>query len=329
MSGLKAIPIIRPHTYATNMGPGSEHGGPFYPLGQQYHQPTMLAKQLTKERELGPDPCHNYHLDTSRRIRWNDPKSGVVDQTTMYTYGQPDSHRSCVISYNKDGLTMNSLSHYNKVGAKHMQAQSRSSPFHGYFSEDRRKVPDIHTVLWDNRDPLKASSTDIGNWSPLWYRAVNEMNNYAKYRDATLQQLGLEYGVSQPIPSPKGTTTTQTKGIAYGMVNGEYVPAVTKTGESARSSNFSSNHKYSGYPKEKHLLEKAYMSPISIAASDPQKFGVNERTDVERGPVGAKRQGSVNTEGGTLQEGVIHQYFGTAATDAEADTTSGKSFTQT
>ncbi|CAD7949478.1 unnamed protein product [Amoebophrya sp. A120] len=309
MASFKSIPVITPYTYSSNMGPGSEHGGPFYPLGQQYHQPDMLADQLKKERNppraVITGVNTDFKLDSSRRLRWNDPKSGVVDQCTMYTYGQPDSHRSCVTSYNKDGLTMNSLSHYNKVGAKHLQAQSRSSPIHSYFSEPRRKVPDIGTKVWDNfgiDGHMKATSEEIGNWSPLWYRAVNDMNVYANLRPDTMKALGLEY---------------EEPGVRYGMINGEFLPKVEKVNDSARSSAWSENHKYVGYPKEPSMQARAYygndartsfaladvqkyMSPVSIANSDPtsllraQKNRVREEVlaQVRRAPQYGSHRGS-------------------------------------
>ncbi|CAD7940983.1 unnamed protein product [Amoebophrya sp. A25] len=254
MAQFKAIPIMAPHTYATNMGPGSEHGGPYYPNGNQYHQPDLLAKQLHREASLGRDTV-TYHLPTDKRLKDADPKSGLRDQCTMYTYGQPDSHRSCVTSFNKDGLSMNSLSHYNKIGAKHMQDQNRSSPIHAYFNEARRKVPDINTKVWDCGiiSPNKASSEAIGNWSPLWYRGVNELNVYGKYRDATMEKLGMEY--ENPVK--------------YGNINGEYMPAVKKVNDSARSTAWSENHKYATvYPFSQENISIPYAGLQSGQDSD-------------------------------------------------------------
>jgi len=130
----QAIPIKNPHTYASHFGTGSEHGKPYYNLGQEcekLHVPrgnprSPLSLSGTKHRQTRLNDCRNERL--------------------LHAFGDPPTHRSCVASYNKDGGLMDSQSHYSKIGSKHMCNPRADHPSAVARSQS---MPQIHP--WESR----------------------------------------------------------------------------------------------------------------------------------------------------------------------------------
>eukprot|EP00397_Hematodinium_sp_SG-2012_P057856 GEMP01072715.1.p1 GENE.GEMP01072715.1~~GEMP01072715.1.p1 ORF type:complete len:177 (+),score=29.09 GEMP01072715.1:29-559(+) len=157
-----SCPVLRPYTYASHMGPGCEHGKPFFECGESYEEPRRTIKSL-KLMEKNPLASVVAH----QRTKLNDAKN----ESTLYTFGDPPSHRSRTVNYNKDGLQMHSLSHYAKIGSKHLNvlAHSRSSPIHP-MDESKRMTFYDHSDVFVN-GPWTTSSQAIGS---LWHMPKND-----------------------------------------------------------------------------------------------------------------------------------------------------------
>lgn len=73
---------------------------------------------------------------------------------------------------------MNSRTRVEKIGSKHMANQDRNAKQHA-MPEAARRPPNAELKFWDYGivgKEAKTTNEDIGAWSPLWYRAVNEQN---------------------------------------------------------------------------------------------------------------------------------------------------------
>eukprot|EP00930_Biecheleria_cincta_P095163 TRINITY_DN87173_c0_g1_i1.p1 TRINITY_DN87173_c0_g1~~TRINITY_DN87173_c0_g1_i1.p1 ORF type:complete len:190 (+),score=18.66 TRINITY_DN87173_c0_g1_i1:88-657(+) len=105
----KDCPVKNPTTHATHFGPGSQWGKPYYELGQE----------CAKDRV--PVGSARHPLSLSGTASWQcTPNQRRREVQTLRRFDDPPSARSCVVSTNKDGLVMDSQSHYVKIGSKHM-----------------------------------------------------------------------------------------------------------------------------------------------------------------------------------------------------------------
>mmetsp|Transcript_60539 Transcript_60539/g.131188 ORF Transcript_60539/g.131188 Transcript_60539/m.131188 type:complete len:187 (-) Transcript_60539:212-772(-) len=102
------IPVKQSATLPSHYGPGSQWGKPYYHLGQEYERPPRSRS------------CAGSPLDLSRTAKCQTTLNRRVKERHLRVFGDPPSARSCVVSCNKDGTAMDSLSHYTKVGSKHM-----------------------------------------------------------------------------------------------------------------------------------------------------------------------------------------------------------------
>jgi len=153
----KTVPVLRQYTYPCYMGPGCERGKPFSEVDQHYQQPKKTVRALEHM-----DKVHLGSLVEHQRCKLNDAKNEAI----LYTYGDPPSHRSRTVSYNKDGMPMHSLSHYSKIGSKHLNqlTHSRSSPIHPMNERQRTTYFDHSKV------PLNGSwTTSSQNIGSMWH----------------------------------------------------------------------------------------------------------------------------------------------------------------
>merc|ERR1719491_492468 len=100
--------FMRQPVSVSHYGPGSQHGKPYYPFGQE----------CNKGEVPWPDPRAplsfqgTAHMQTSGGNR--------KGEKLLYTYPDPPTDRSVGVSFNKTGGPMDSISHTYKVGSKHM-----------------------------------------------------------------------------------------------------------------------------------------------------------------------------------------------------------------
>lgn len=134
MNFLGQVPLKNPSTHAQHFGAGSQHGKPYYHLGQECEKANV------------PRGNNRNPLDLSKtalaRTKCNDRHS----ETTLHAFGDPLTHRSCRVSYNKDGMCMDSSSHYTKIGSKHLCAPR---PDHPSALHRGHSMPEIHP--WSRR----------------------------------------------------------------------------------------------------------------------------------------------------------------------------------
>lgn len=160
----KAIPTKTPHTYSSHFGPGSQWGKPYYALGQQCEKPGMPAPTIRDH------PMELSHTTLRRSL----PNCRHREKT-LRIFGDPPSARSCVVTHNKDGLVMDSLSHYAKIGSKHhcdprpdhalTLHKSLSSPNVNPWNTRRAQFSD--PTPWHFNAAFSTASDEIG----LFYRA--------------------------------------------------------------------------------------------------------------------------------------------------------------
>eukprot|EP00933_Yihiella_yeosuensis_P081078 TRINITY_DN94617_c0_g1_i1.p1 TRINITY_DN94617_c0_g1~~TRINITY_DN94617_c0_g1_i1.p1 ORF type:complete len:190 (+),score=6.86 TRINITY_DN94617_c0_g1_i1:83-652(+) len=144
MAMFKNIPIKNPHTYSSHFGHGSEHGKPFYHLGQECEK-SKVPGYITDPRRP---------LDLSKTQGWQCRPNRRREEQHLRVFGDPPTHRSCVVTHNKDGLGMDSFTHYSKVGSKHMIDPRPDHPDALYRSIS---VPSIHP--WDKRRSILRDPT--------------------------------------------------------------------------------------------------------------------------------------------------------------------------
>mmetsp|Transcript_49785 Transcript_49785/g.131602 ORF Transcript_49785/g.131602 Transcript_49785/m.131602 type:complete len:201 (-) Transcript_49785:69-671(-) len=119
------IPVrsFQPHT--SHFGAGSQHGKPYFPMGQHCNRDNVPQKTRTSG-----DPCdlsHTAHMQTRQN---NHHK-----EKTLRVYRDHPDDRSCRASYSKEGATsMDSFSHAHKIGSKHM---CDPRPDHAAFGSTR------------------------------------------------------------------------------------------------------------------------------------------------------------------------------------------------
>mmetsp|Transcript_14420 Transcript_14420/g.36388 ORF Transcript_14420/g.36388 Transcript_14420/m.36388 type:complete len:193 (-) Transcript_14420:105-683(-) len=128
------IPVKNPTTHASHIGPGSQHGKPYYPHGQECYKVSV------------PGPSARAPLDVRGTARWQTRPNNRYEERTLHVFGDPPTHRSCVASHNKDGGLMDSQSHYLKVGSKHM---CDPRPDHSFSMHRSMSLPDRHP--WEAR----------------------------------------------------------------------------------------------------------------------------------------------------------------------------------
>mmetsp|Transcript_72144 Transcript_72144/g.204517 ORF Transcript_72144/g.204517 Transcript_72144/m.204517 type:complete len:199 (-) Transcript_72144:67-663(-) len=129
-----SVPIKNPHTQATHFGPGTERGGPYYHLGQECHK-----AEVPRGNPLAP-------LDLSATKSLQRRANDATRERTLHVFRDPPSARSCRISHNKDGLVMDSHSHYTKIGSKHL-CDPRSDHTHALkrATSNSASLPDLRS----------------------------------------------------------------------------------------------------------------------------------------------------------------------------------------
>mmetsp|Transcript_72487 Transcript_72487/g.125727 ORF Transcript_72487/g.125727 Transcript_72487/m.125727 type:complete len:193 (-) Transcript_72487:132-710(-) len=129
-----SCPVKNPTTHSAHFGPGSQHGKPYFHLGQECHRFDQPLPHPRSPLGLG----HTAHRQTRGNNRHR--------ENTLRVFGDPPSARSCHVSYNKDGLTMDSHSHVTKIGSKHM-CEPRAD--HSLSLHRSLSNPEIHP--WSRR----------------------------------------------------------------------------------------------------------------------------------------------------------------------------------
>eukprot|EP00440_Ansanella_granifera_P007690 gb/GFBE01008320.1/.p1 GENE.gb/GFBE01008320.1/~~gb/GFBE01008320.1/.p1 ORF type:complete len:187 (+),score=17.10 gb/GFBE01008320.1/:1-561(+) len=137
-----SCPVKNPHTNPSHFGPGSERGKPFYICGQECEKVNV------------PKGSARLPLSLSGTAKWQCAPNQRHKERTLRVFGDPPSHRSCVVSHNKDGLVMDSTSHYTKVGSKHM---CDPRPDHSHALHRSMTLPDMHP--WDTRRAILRDPT--------------------------------------------------------------------------------------------------------------------------------------------------------------------------
>eukprot|EP00929_Paragymnodinium_shiwhaense_P112001 TRINITY_DN80251_c0_g1_i1.p1 TRINITY_DN80251_c0_g1~~TRINITY_DN80251_c0_g1_i1.p1 ORF type:complete len:188 (-),score=23.48 TRINITY_DN80251_c0_g1_i1:112-675(-) len=134
MNFLGQVPIKNPHIYASHYGSGSQHGKPYYHLGQECEKVSVPRNTVRMPLDLSQTEKF--------RTKINDPRR----ERTLHMFTDPPSARSCVVSHNASGGVMDSQSHWTKVGSKHMQ---QNRPDHQYAMARGHSDPAIHP--WSQR----------------------------------------------------------------------------------------------------------------------------------------------------------------------------------
>jgi len=134
MNFIGQVPLKNPHTCASHNGPGSQWGKPYYHLGQECEKAGVPRGTLKDPLSLARTQMHQTRLNIPAR------------EKTLHVFNDPPSACSCVVSYNKDGLTMDSQSHYTKIGSKHM---CLPRPDHQHAMHRSMSEPSIHP--WGKR----------------------------------------------------------------------------------------------------------------------------------------------------------------------------------
>lgn len=239
-----AEPATRPHTFPWHMGPGNERGQPYWECGQVYHGLYKLRDANNEVyQKFGQanvyDPTHS-SVAYQRTAKTNDP---AKEDGFLLTYNHPDSHRSCKINYNSIGGTVNSSSHYAKIGSKHLSQPShlRNTPMTAFFDERNRRNDTENPVgfhpqagavganvnavqrpnfkrVWDLYSENTTSSEQVGNWTHDFYRRVNENNPAAVIGDRTAARMGLTPRVGGTPRAVPGTPMGSARARAQSAV---------------------------------------------------------------------------------------------------------------
>eukprot|EP00928_Gymnodinium_smaydae_P088683 TRINITY_DN72746_c0_g1_i1.p1 TRINITY_DN72746_c0_g1~~TRINITY_DN72746_c0_g1_i1.p1 ORF type:complete len:188 (-),score=31.28 TRINITY_DN72746_c0_g1_i1:197-760(-) len=134
MNFVGQVPVKNPSTLTSHFGPGSQWGKPYYHLGQECEKPGVPRGTVGDPLGLSRSASSQTRIN-----EWHKAK-------TLRVFADPPSARSCVVTRNKDGLVMDSLSHYTKIGSKHMCAPR---PDHSHALHRSMTNPEIHP--WSRR----------------------------------------------------------------------------------------------------------------------------------------------------------------------------------
>lgn len=173
MANFSSIPVLNPHTYSMHMGPGCEHGKPFTECGQRHDEPESKMNYL-KSLASG-DP-----LRVKQAHRYNKPNTWK-NEGQLKVFADPETDRSCIVTWNKDGLYMDSYSHYTKVGSKHM-SHTRPDLTRSVPNLRRREVYRDPSGYFFNK-PFSTSSEVHGQFyhSPKMSKDMKERLHFMKY----------------------------------------------------------------------------------------------------------------------------------------------------
>mmetsp|Transcript_27724 Transcript_27724/g.56084 ORF Transcript_27724/g.56084 Transcript_27724/m.56084 type:complete len:225 (+) Transcript_27724:34-708(+) len=136
VGGFRGAPVRTNSVHPSHYGPGSQWGKPYYRLGQECEKTLGDTKSLMS-------------LDGTmlQQTRTNDR----AKERTLTVFADLPSHRSQRVSFNKDGLAMDSQSHYVKIGSKHA---SEVRPDHSYAAYRSASLPHLHPY-GDRRGQVK------------------------------------------------------------------------------------------------------------------------------------------------------------------------------
>uniref|UniRef100_A0A7S1WMY2 Uncharacterized protein n=1 Tax=Alexandrium catenella TaxID=2925 RepID=A0A7S1WMY2_ALECA len=122
----RGAPVRTNAVHACHFGPGSQWGKPYYRLGQE------CEKSLGSTRSpMALDSTLLQQTRTNDRIK----------EKTLCVFADLPSHRSHNVSFNKDGLAMDSQSHYTKIGSKHA---CEVRPDHSFAAYRSASLPHLH-----------------------------------------------------------------------------------------------------------------------------------------------------------------------------------------
>jgi len=158
--------------HPSHFGPGSQWGKPYYHLGQECEKVAGDARSplALSSTELAQTRANN-------RFK----------ERTLSVYADLPSQRSQRVTVNKDGLSMDSRSHYTKIGSKHMcdarpdhsQALYRSASLPHLHPYDQRRSQFKDPAPWYHNAAFSTTSQGIGlfysgsmNSEPLLHNTV-------------------------------------------------------------------------------------------------------------------------------------------------------------
>mmetsp|Transcript_21222 Transcript_21222/g.38740 ORF Transcript_21222/g.38740 Transcript_21222/m.38740 type:complete len:192 (+) Transcript_21222:39-614(+) len=165
--------------HPSHFGPGSQWGKPYYNCGQEHAKLNATA------------PPERFPMDLSRsRSRQTLPN--VWDkESTLRTFGDPPSSRSCTVSINKDGLCMDSHTHVTKIGSKHMCDPRPSQPLSftrslsvpGRHPYELRRTQFSDPTPWHFNAAFSTTNDEIGKFysSPWMPKTELDKMTRAKY----------------------------------------------------------------------------------------------------------------------------------------------------
>lgn len=103
----KSVPVGRPPVFASHCGVGSQHGKPYYPLGQEANRCDVPRADPRSPLSLSGTA----HMQTAPNDR---------NTSLLRTFTDPPTHRSVAVSTSNLGGQMDSTSHTWKIGSKHL-----------------------------------------------------------------------------------------------------------------------------------------------------------------------------------------------------------------
>lgn len=135
------------HTHPSHFGPGSQHGKPYYPLGQECSRPAASKGPAVAPLSLG----RTAHRQTAPNRH---------EEEALRAYAEPPSQRSCAAACNKDGGGMDSRSHCWKIGSKHIgdRRQMRSA------SSGARRGPLRDPTPWHFNAAFSTTGDAVGKF---------------------------------------------------------------------------------------------------------------------------------------------------------------------
>jgi len=187
-TGFRGAPVRSNSLHASHYGPGSQWGKPYYRLGQECEK-------------VRPGTGSPLNLDATlfAQTRINDR----LKERTLSVFADLPSQRSQRVSLNKEGSSMDSRSHYVKIGSKHM---SEVRPDHPHALHRSASLPHLHP--YDHRraqfkDPtpwhFNAAFSTTSNGIGIFYSSD-------KVADPLLRQRATMHWQPPATPGVAGTT---------------------------------------------------------------------------------------------------------------------------
>eukprot|EP00927_Polykrikos_kofoidii_P049895 TRINITY_DN43896_c0_g1_i1.p1 TRINITY_DN43896_c0_g1~~TRINITY_DN43896_c0_g1_i1.p1 ORF type:complete len:213 (-),score=18.84 TRINITY_DN43896_c0_g1_i1:52-642(-) len=135
--GARGMGTILPSHY----GPGSQWGKPYYHLGQEC------------EKNNVPKPSARTPMTIARSASSQTRLNDVRREKFLHVYSDPPSARSCRVAYGANNAPIDGMSHYTKIGSKHLCEPRGDHPIALARSSSSPEVP------WGRRRELLKDQT--------------------------------------------------------------------------------------------------------------------------------------------------------------------------